>query len=75
VDILIRNGNAADEIVRAAGEFGSDLIIISTRGYSGWKRTWFGSTAETLVRHAKCPVLVVKGSEHDFVHAESRGSQ
>jgi universal stress protein A len=67
VDILIRNGNAADEIVRAAGEFGADMIIISTHGYSGWKHTWFGSTAETLVRHAKCPVLVVKGSEHDFV--------
>jgi nucleotide-binding universal stress UspA family protein len=67
VDILVRNGNAADEIVRAAGEFGADLIIISTHGYSGWKHTWFGSTAETLVRHAKCPVLVVKGSEHDFV--------
>jgi universal stress protein A len=67
VDILVRNGNAANEIVRAAGELSADLIIISTHGHSGWKHVWFGSTAEILVRHATCPVLVVRGTEHDFV--------
>jgi nucleotide-binding universal stress UspA family protein len=67
VDILVRCGYAPDEIARAAGEFRADLIIISTHGYSGWKHVWFASTAEILVRHATCPVLVVRGCEHDFV--------
>lgn len=36
-----------------------DLIIIPTHGYSGVKHAVLGSTAERVVRHAKCPVLVL----------------
>ncbi|MGH7936554.1 MAG: universal stress protein [Chthoniobacterales bacterium] len=45
-----------DQCVRAGG---IDLIIISTHGRSGVKRAFIGSTAEQIVRHAPCPVLVV----------------
>ncbi|MEO6870773.1 MAG: universal stress protein, partial [Chthoniobacterales bacterium] len=38
---------------------GVDLIITSTHGRSGVKRAFIGSTAEQIVRHAPCPVLVV----------------
>src|SRR5215213_3294383 len=50
----------AAEIVRAAEERGAGLIVISSHGRTGLGRILFGSTAESVVRHARCPVLVVK---------------
>ncbi len=60
VEDLITRGEAAAEIVRAARERGVDLIVISSHGRTGLGRILFGSTAESVVRHAPCPVLVVK---------------
>lgn len=37
-----------------------DLIVVCTHGRTGLKHALIGSTAERIVRHAKCPVLVVK---------------
>jgi nucleotide-binding universal stress UspA family protein len=41
--------------------------VISTHGYTGLKHALLGSTAETIVRHAPCPVLVVRPQEHEFL--------
>lgn len=60
VEELIVHGEAASEIVRVAKERQVDLIIISSHGRTGLGRIIFGSTAEAVVRHASCPVLVVK---------------
>ena len=60
VEELIVHGDAAAEIVRVARERQVDLIVISSHGRTGWGRILFGSTAEAVVRHASCPVLVVK---------------
>lgn len=63
----IRTGLAAHEIVEAAKELDSDLIVIATHGYTGWKHFCIGSTAERVVRTAPCPVFVVREKEHEFV--------
>lgn len=60
VEDVIARGEAAAEIVRVARERGADLIVISSHGRTGLGRILFGSTAESVVRHAHCPVLVVK---------------
>ncbi len=60
VEELIVHGDAAAEIVRVAGEHKVDLIVVSSHGRTGLGRIIFGSTAEAVVRHASCPVLVVK---------------
>ena len=60
VEELIVHGDAAAEIVRIATERKVDLIVISSHGRAGLGRILFGSTAEAVVRHALCPVLVVK---------------
>jgi nucleotide-binding universal stress UspA family protein len=60
VEEVITHGDAASEIVRVAKERGVDLIVISSHGRTGLGRMLFGSTAEAVVRHASCPVLVVK---------------
>jgi nucleotide-binding universal stress UspA family protein len=65
VEEVIAHGDAASEIVRVARERGVDLIVISSHGRTGWGRMLFGSTAESVVRHAPCPVLVVKPPQSD----------
>jgi universal stress protein A len=60
VEELIVHGEAASEIVRVAKERSIDLIVVSSHGRTGLGRILFGSTAEAIVRHAPCPVLVVK---------------
>ena len=60
VEEVITHGDPAAEIVRVAAEREVDLIVISSHGRTGLGRIIFGSTAEAVVRHARCPVLVVK---------------
>jgi nucleotide-binding universal stress UspA family protein len=62
VEEVIAHGEAAAEIVRVAKDKNVDLIVISSHGRTGLGRILFGSTAEAVVRHASCPVLVVKPS-------------
>jgi universal stress protein A len=44
-----------------------DLVVVATHGRTGLRRVVIGSTAERIVQHAPCPVLVVKSPEKDFV--------
>ena len=60
IEEVVAHGDAASEIVRVARERNVDLIVISSHGRTGLGRILFGSTAESVVRHAPCPVLVVK---------------
>ena len=60
IEEVIVHGEAAAEIVRVAKEKSADLIVLSSHGRTGLGRILFGSTAEAVVRHAACPVLVVK---------------
>jgi len=60
IEEVIVHGEAAAEIVRVAQERQVDLIVVSSHGRKGLGRILFGSTAEAVVRHAPCPVLVVK---------------
>jgi nucleotide-binding universal stress UspA family protein len=57
---LVRFGRSFHEITDAARARKVDLIIISTHGYTGLKHALLGSTTERVVRHAPCPVLVVR---------------
>jgi nucleotide-binding universal stress UspA family protein len=67
VSAYVRQGFPPTEIAMAATELEADLIVISTHGYTGLKHVWFGSVTENVVRHAHCPVLVVKEEEHEFI--------
>lgn len=53
-------GRAYEEICARARQLRADLIVIATHGYTGYKRTLLGSTAERVVQHSPCPVLVVR---------------
>jgi nucleotide-binding universal stress UspA family protein len=67
VDALVASGGPAHEICRAAEKEAADLIVMATHGHTGLKHFLLGSVAENVVRHAPCPVLVVREREHEFV--------
>ena len=77
VEIQVRRGwpfggkRAYHEIVETARSQHADLIVISTHGFSGLDHLIMGSTAERVVRHAPCPVLVVRPCEHEFVQPKA----
>ena len=58
VDIVA--GQPADALSRHAAARGFDLIVVGHSGHSGVWGTFLGSTADKLVRHAPCSVLVVR---------------
>jgi len=53
-------GRAYADIVQTAEDMAIDLIVIATHGRTGFSHLVFGSTAEKVVRLARCPVLTVK---------------
>jgi universal stress protein A len=55
----VREGMPYHEIVKGASRLDCDLIIMSTHGRTGFMHVLMGSTAERVVRHASCPVLIV----------------
>jgi nucleotide-binding universal stress UspA family protein len=59
---ILRVGYPFEEIVQIANYYHVDLIVIGSHGRSGIARLLVGSTAERVVEHASCPVLVVKRS-------------
>ncbi len=63
----VKRGVPYNEIVDAARQMHSDLILIGTHGRTGLKHVLLGSTTERVIRHAECPVLVVREREHEFV--------
>ncbi|QUD89542.1 universal stress protein [Phenylobacterium montanum] len=56
-------GAAAPSIIAAARRWDADLIVIGSHGRDGVMRAVLGSVAETVMRQAHCPVLVVKARE------------
>ena len=59
--VLLREGDAADQIIRACRKTKSDLIVLGTHGRRGLEKFVLGSVAERVVRGAPCPVVTVRG--------------
>ena len=53
-------GQPAAEIIRVAEEEGCDLVVLGSRGLSGFQEFLLGSVSDRVVHHAHCPVLIVK---------------
>lgn len=60
---FILTGSPATEIVKAAKEWPADVIVIGSHGRGGVPRALLGSIAEGVMRHAPCPVLVIRAKE------------
>jgi nucleotide-binding universal stress UspA family protein len=56
----LREGRTAQEIVVLAEEIGAGLIVMGSRGRGGMRRALMGSVSNSVVRHAHCPVTIVR---------------
>jgi nucleotide-binding universal stress UspA family protein len=63
VETAMREGKPEFEIVEEAKNWGADLIVIGSHGYTGFKRLVLGSVAHSVVGHAPCSVEVVRRKE------------
>jgi nucleotide-binding universal stress UspA family protein len=61
-EVHLRKGRPDREIVALAEELGAGLIVMGGRGLGGMKRALMGSVSDFVVRNARCPVLVARGS-------------
>jgi nucleotide-binding universal stress UspA family protein len=59
----LRMGAVNLEIVALAKELGVGLIVMGCRGHRGIRRAIEGSISDAVIRHAPCPVLVVRSHE------------
>ena len=66
---LVWEGEPGDAIVAAADSESADVIVVGSHGRSGVSRFLIGSVSDYVVRHAHCPVMVVRGR----VDGEKRG--
>ena len=60
-EAVVVDGVPHREIVRYAKDHDIDMIIMASHGYGFFSRAIMGSTAERVIRHAHCPVLVYRG--------------
>ena len=70
----VAKGRPYHAICELARKLKTDLIVTATHGHTGLRHVFLGSTAERIVQHAPCGVLVVREHERDFVRASEGGA-
>ena len=65
-EIYPKVGRPDVEIVRLAEELDAGLVVVGNRGSGPFKRDALGSVSNSVVRHAPCPVLVVRDGENEY---------
>ena len=61
----LKVGRSDEEIIILAEEIGAGLIVTGSRGLGGVRRALMGSISDSVVRHAHCPVLVVRKEQRE----------
>ena len=59
VERIVVRGKPRREIVAVAADWGADLIVLARHGSGNLRNTFMGSTSESVLRHAPCPVMVL----------------
>lgn len=75
VNVEHPSGPATDVILERARALGADLILMTTHGRGGLGRMVFGSTADSVLRHAPCPVLLVRITDKDTAAEGQQGDE
>jgi nucleotide-binding universal stress UspA family protein len=71
VQVITTRGHPHHEIVRFAEANQVDLLLICTRGHSGFNRWLMGSVADRVIRGASSPVLLVRARKEETQERES----
>jgi nucleotide-binding universal stress UspA family protein len=67
----LRMGRPDAEVVSLAEELGAGLIVVGSRGRAGVRRALMGSVSDSVVRHAHCPVMVVRAEKERAAEREA----
>ena len=59
-EFIVNSDSIVEAVVDYAEREGVDLIVIGSRGLSGFKKLLLGSTASGVITYAHCPILVVR---------------
>ena len=59
----LRTGRADKEVVRISEELDAGMIVLGSRGLGAVRRSLMGSVSDSVVRHAHCPVFVIRRDE------------
>ena len=70
VQLDVATGKPAPEILRVARERGCDLIVMGSHGSTGFRKLFFGSTTERVLRETPVPVLVTSGTDPGPLHSD-----
>jgi nucleotide-binding universal stress UspA family protein len=70
-EVIVADRPDAAQILKILAATGCDLIVMGTHGLTGLKHRLLGGLTEEVVRHARCPVLVVKS----VAEKEAAGTQ
>ncbi len=65
INTRIEKGKIYEQIVAVAEEFSATFIIMSTQGPTSLRKKFIGSNAERVIKDAHCPVITIKGQEHN----------
>jgi universal stress protein A len=68
VEMVEGGAPARHLIVEKAKELGVDVIVIATHGRTGLSHVLLGSVAEHVIRHAPCPVFVIRNPKDKYVY-------
>lgn len=71
--VEVRIGHPHREILEAAKEHGADLLVMGTHGLGGFRKLFFGSVTERVLRSTPVPVLAVPIDERHRVSPEAVG--
>jgi len=63
VDVVVRDGSPAEQILDVAGHDQVTLVALATHGYSGLRRWALGSVADKVLQAATTPVFLVRAAE------------
>ena len=59
-------------ILDEAEDWGADLIVVGSHGYSAWERFLLGSVSQSVISHAKCSVEIVRCPETELTELAGR---
>lgn len=72
VRIAVFTGQAAEQILDVAHTQGSDLIVLCSHGYTGFKRWALGSVAQKVIRRSQVPVLLLREQQGNALSQTGR---